>query len=52
MRKILGFVGLTAGSYIGWWIGAVFSIMAAVLLSFVGTGIGLYVANRIARAYF
>ena len=52
VTKLLGFLGLTIGSWIGWSLGAHVSLTAAVLLSIVGTGMGLYLGRRIARDYF
>lgn len=52
MTKLLGFLGLTIGSWIGWSIGAHFSTIAAVLLGVVGTGAGLYLGRRVARDHF
>lgn len=52
MTRLLGFIGLTLGGWIGWSAGARFSLGAAILLSIVGTGVGLYVGRRIARDHF
>lgn len=52
MRKLLGVLGLTIGSWLGWKVGAQLSISGAVMLSAVGTGLGLYLGHRIARDYF
>lgn len=52
MGKLFGFLGLTVGGWLGWIIGQRFSFFAAVFLSIVGTGIGLYVGRRIAQEYF
>lgn len=51
MRKIFGFVGATAGGWIGWSLGAGVGIMTAFLLSIVGTGVGLYAGYRAAARY-
>jgi hypothetical protein len=48
MTKILGFVGATAGSAVGWWAGAHVGIMTAFILSTIGTGFGLYGGRRLA----
>jgi hypothetical protein len=49
MTKLLGFIGATIGSAIGWWIGAKVGIMTAVFVSAVGTGAGIYAARRFAE---
>lgn len=51
MRKLFGFVGATAGGWLGWYIGAAVSFFAAFLLGMVGTGVGLYVGYRLAMRY-
>jgi hypothetical protein len=48
MTRILGFVGATAGSAVGWWAGAHAGIMTAFVLSTIGTGFGLYGGRRLA----
>lgn len=52
MHKLLAFLGLTAGGWIGWAVGARVSVMAAFVLGMVGTGLGLYAGRRIARDHF
>ena len=52
MSKLLGFLGLTLGGWLGWAIGARVSIAAALFLSILGTGAGLYLGRRIAQEYF
>jgi uncharacterized membrane protein YeaQ/YmgE (transglycosylase-associated protein family) len=49
MKKMLGLVGMTVGGWVGWAIGAPISIFTAFMVSMVGTGVGLYVAHKIAR---
>jgi hypothetical protein len=51
VTKLLGFVGATVGSAIGWWIGARVGMMTAFMLSTVGTGIGIYFGRRIGRDF-
>ena len=51
MTKILGFVGATIGSSVGWWLGAPVGMMTAFMLSMVGTGIGIYAGRRFAERY-
>ena len=52
MGKVLTFLGMTVGGWVGWALGEKAGIMTAWMLSAVGTGVGLYVGNRIAREYF
>ncbi len=51
MKKLLGFLGATVGSGVGWWLGAHVGFMTAFLLSIVGTGAGIYAGYRIAIHY-
>lgn len=51
MRKILDFLGMTLIGSLGWWLGAFVGMGTAVLLSSVGTGVGLYLSRRFARDY-
>ncbi len=45
MKKFFAIVGMTIGGYLGWWLGDYIEIMSAVLLSEVGTGLGLYISR-------
>ncbi len=47
MNKLIGFIGATIGSYIGWALGIRFGFMTAFLLSIVGTGLGIYAGRRV-----
>ncbi len=51
MKRMFGLIGMTAGGWLGWAIGARISIFTAFVVSIVGTGFGLYVAHKIARQY-
>ena len=51
MKKVMGFLGATAGGGIGWWLGAHVGFMTAFMLSMVGTGAGIYAGNRVANYY-
>ncbi len=51
MRKLLGFVGATVGSYVGWWLGGPWGIMASFMLSMVGTGLGLWGGWKLAARW-
>ena len=49
MTRLLGLIGATIGSAIGWWLGARVGLMTAFLISTLGTGFGLYYGTRLAR---
>jgi uncharacterized membrane protein YeaQ/YmgE (transglycosylase-associated protein family) len=49
MKRALGLIGMTVGGWLGWVIGAPISIFTAFAVSMVGTGVGLYVAHKVAR---
>lgn len=51
MNKLLSFLGATIGGYAGWALGALAGTFAAILMSFVGTGIGMYFGVKIAKEY-
>ena len=51
MRRLFGLIGATAGGWLGWYVGALLSLVAAFMLGVVGTGIGLYVGYRAAARY-
>lgn len=47
MRRLLGWIGVFAGGAAGWWLGALWNDIAAVLLSALGSGAGLYWGRRL-----
>lgn len=49
MRGILNFIGMTVGGWIGWALGATVSIFTAFVVGMVGTGLGLYAAQRLTK---
>ena len=51
MSKLFSFIGATIGSYAGWALGEKFGFTTAFMLSMVGTGVGIYFGQRIARNY-
>ncbi|HEV8455264.1 MAG TPA: hypothetical protein VGQ24_10250 [Gemmatimonadales bacterium] len=51
MTKLLGFVGATVGSALGWWAGAPVGTMTAFMLSMLGMGVGLYLGRKLADQY-
>ena len=48
---LLKFVGITLGGYLGWWAGEQVGMMTAMMLSAVGSGLGLYVVLKFFRDY-
>ena len=51
MEKIMGFVGATVGSLIGWYLGDLVGFMTAVVLSMVGTGFGIWAGRRVVQRW-
>ena len=51
MGKLFAFIGSTIGGYAGWALGATVGLTTAVMVSMVGTGVGIYYGRRIARNY-
>lgn len=49
MRRLLSFTGMTVGGYVGWVLGDLVSFFTAFVLSMVGTGLGLFYAQRAVR---
>ena len=48
MEKWGGWIGATVGGAVGWWLGEFVGLTTAVMLSMVGTGVGLYYGRRLA----
>jgi hypothetical protein len=53
MHRLLIFIGMILGGYVGWWAGEYIGLgfMGAFLVSTLGSGIGVFVAWRIMRDY-
>ena len=51
MEKIMGFVGATVGSLIGWYLGDLVGFITAMVLSTVGTAFGLWGGRRLAQRW-
>jgi hypothetical protein len=54
MRKLFGFIGGTATSYIGWWLGSLIpgaGFMTCFILSTITGGFGLYYGVKYAKRY-
>ena len=46
MKRLLNLVGMSAGGWVGWILGAQISVFTAFIVSMVGTGVGLYYTQR------
>ena len=51
MNRFLNFVGMSAGGWVGWALGAQISIFTAFIVSMVGTGFGLYYTQRAVKRF-
>ncbi len=51
MEKLLALMLATVVSWIGWWVGAPFGTMTALLVSIVGGALGLYAGRRLTSYY-
>ncbi|MFH1764496.1 MAG: hypothetical protein ABIF09_09920 [Gemmatimonadota bacterium] len=49
MRRLLDLVGMTAGGWLGWMVGAWISLFTAFVVSVVGTGVGFYLERRVTK---
>lgn len=52
MGKMLAFLAAAAGGWIGWAVGAPVSPFVAVLLSAIGSGLGVWGARRLVQELF
>ena len=51
MKGFLKFAGMSAGGWVGWFIGAPISIYTAFMVSIVGSGVGLYYTQRAVKRF-
>ena len=51
MKRLLDMITMTAGSYLGWMIGAYISIFTAFIISMVEMGLGLYLGLYLGRRF-
>jgi uncharacterized membrane protein YeaQ/YmgE (transglycosylase-associated protein family) len=49
MQRMLGFIGMTVGGWVGWALGQPLSLYMAFMLSLIGSAAGLYYTRRWAR---
>jgi hypothetical protein len=47
MRGIFALLGTTLVGSLGWWLGALLGLLPAVILSAIGSGVGLYWGRRL-----
>ena len=52
MYRLLGWTGMFLGSAIGWWVGDLWSLTAAVFLSALGAGVGMAAGRILSRRWF
>ena len=48
MKKLFVMLGSTAGSYLGWWLGAAGGIFGSFIVSMFGFGVGMWAGARAA----
>ena len=46
MNRLFNLLGMTIGGWIGWEIGALVSFFTAFIIGMIGTGLGLFAAQR------
>jgi hypothetical protein len=53
VTRLLMFVGMTAGGYLGWWLGDCmgFGMMGALVVSTLGSAVGVYAAWWVLTRY-
>lgn len=51
MKKLLVFVGSTAGSSLGWWLGSPGGLYGSFLVGMVGFGFGMWYGARLVDRY-
>jgi hypothetical protein len=49
MSRLLNLIGMTLGGWLGWEAGALVSLFTAFIIGMVGTGLGLYAAQRVSK---
>ena len=49
MSRLLNLIGLTLGGWLGWELGMFISLFTAFIIGMVGTGLGLYAAQRVSK---
>lgn len=49
MSAISVLLAMTIGGSVGWWLGSLIGTFTAVLLSGIGTGLGIYIMRKIIK---
>jgi hypothetical protein len=49
MNRLLNLFGMTVGGWLGWQLGAIVSFFTAFVVGMVGTGLGVYAAQRASK---
>jgi len=49
MKKILDLIGMSAGGWLGWWLGAMISFFMGFIVSMDGMGAGVYEMRRLTK---
>ncbi|MGE0159606.1 MAG: hypothetical protein AB7T31_09335 [Gemmatimonadales bacterium] len=52
MKRLMDFIGMSIGGWLGWAAGAPISFFTAFLISIVGTGLGLYAVRRLTAGMY
>ncbi len=51
MKSLLTITLSIIGGWLGWWLGGQIGLFTALLISMIGTGIGIYAGRRIAQQF-
>jgi len=49
VKGILNLIGMSAGGWLGWILGAWISVFAGYIVSVIGMGVGLYATSRLTK---
>ena len=54
MIRLLIFIGMLVGGYVGWWVGdyLALGLMGAFLVSLLGSAAGVYLGWKVGQGYF
>jgi hypothetical protein len=52
MERMLALHGATLGGWLGWAVGSTLSLYAGLVVSLVGSGLGIWLAGYIVREHF